>query len=574
MPILHQVVARPESAPFTDRFLDTLYQYLDLIGRNAERPIAKFHTQPPQGRVAIIGAGAAGMCAAYELLKAGVVPTVLEATDRIGGRAWSQRWEGAPNAFAELGSMRVPPVHVLFFTYAKLFGMTTVSGGFPDPGVVPTLLYYQNQRFEWEPNKPPPGLFARIQTDFNAFVSRFTEPIYAAWGNWALVTQEWQKLIDQYRNMTFYEAVVKGIPSWTTEDLNAFGALGVGSGGFGPLYQIGFLEMLRVLITEWETSQQLFAQGMTALEDGFYQHHVDSPWIGETSLAKQDAVRLRTPVQAVRWNPSTHKPSLYYGSGGGSPEWHEYDAVIVATTTRSMQMIDMTLPEPPDSAPINEDRRVALRNLHMTSSSKLFICTESKFWKEQSGFFPVTIQTDELPRGIYTLDYPGIDEGIVLVSYTWEDDSTKLLAFPKEERFAMLKEIITKIHPGFGAALVPKPGTGIYEVDWQCEPHYYGAFKLNLAGQEPYNQTAYYQFQSVLDPALDRGVYLAGDGVSWSGGWTEGALQTGLNAACAVAQRLGGVVEPDSPLTAQPEDRYNYGGFRALGFVDHQTVRR
>lgn len=573
MPILHPVLARPKSTtPFTDRYLDTLYQYLDLIGKNAENPIASF-SAPPQGRVAIVGAGAAGMCAAYELLKTGVVPTVLEATDRIGGRAWSRPWEGAPQAFAELGSMRVPIAHVLFFTYARTFGMTTVEGGFPDPGVVPTLLYYQNERFEWEPNQPPPGLFARINADFNTFVSQFTTPIYAVWGDWDLVAQEWQKLIDQYRNMTFYEAIVKGIPSWTTEDLNAFGALGVGSGGFGPLFQIGFLELLRILISEWETKQQLFTQGMSALEDGFYRHTVDAPGIGETSLAAQDAVRLSTPVQAIRWNPLSRKPSLLYSPDGKTPGWHEYDAVIVATTTRSMQMIDMTLPETPDSAPVDENQRVALRNLHMTSSSKLFICTETKFWKGQSGFFPSTIQTDELPRGIYTLDYPGIDEGVVLLSYTWEDDSTKLLAFPKEERFAKLKEIITKIHPGFGEALVPKPGTGIYEVDWQCEPYYYGAFKLNFAGQEPYNQKAYYQFQSVLDPLADRGVYLAGDGVSWSGGWTEGALQTGLNAACAAARRLGGVVVEDSPLTAQPADRYNYGGFEALGFTDHQTGR-
>ena len=64
-------------------------------------------------------------------------------------------------------------------------------------------------------------------------------------------------------------------------------------------------------------------------------------------------------------------------------------------------------------------------------------------------------------------------------------------------------------------------------------------------------QTAYYQFLTANDSTQDTGVYLAGDGVSWSGGWTEGAMHTGLNAACAVIQRLGGTLYPNSPLTQE-----------------------
>jgi tryptophan 2-monooxygenase len=41
------------------------------------------------------------------------------------------------------------------------------------------------------------------------------------------------------------------------------------------------------------------------------------------------------------------------------------------------------------------------------------------------------------------------------------------------------------------------------------------------------------------DPDWNSGVYLAGDSVSFSGGWVEGALQTGIQAAiCAIEHIL------------------------------------
>ncbi len=70
-------------------------------------------------------------------------------------------------------------------------------------------------------------------------------------------------------------------------------------------------------------------------------------------------------------------------------------------------------------------------------------------------------------------------------------------------------------------------------------------------------QAAYYQFLTATQGASDRGVYLAGDSVSWSGGWTEGAFQTGLNAACAAALRIGADVRANSPLTQNP-NLYRY----------------
>ena len=57
--------------------------------------------------VAVVGAGLAGMVAAYELMELGLRPVVYESA-RIGGRLRSHRFEGADGVIAELGGMRFP----------------------------------------------------------------------------------------------------------------------------------------------------------------------------------------------------------------------------------------------------------------------------------------------------------------------------------------------------------------------------------------------------------------------------------------------------------------------------------
>ena len=48
-------------------------------------------TAAPGTRVAILGAGMAGLVSAWELRQAGYKVTVLEARDRVGGRNWTVR---------------------------------------------------------------------------------------------------------------------------------------------------------------------------------------------------------------------------------------------------------------------------------------------------------------------------------------------------------------------------------------------------------------------------------------------------------------------------------------------------
>ena len=186
-----------------------------------------------------------------------------------------------------------------------------------------------------------------------------------------------------------------------------------------------------------------------------------------------------------------------------------------------MQVMGLTLPTvgmQPKSL-LGTEVMVALRDLNLVNSSKLFVRTPSKFWVNDSNI-SWNIQTDEMIRGLYTLDYPWTTDGVILISYVWCGDSEKLLAIPPVQRYGLFWNIINNIDPVFASNL-PSPENvdpaDILNIDWEATTNFYGAFKLNYPGQDPELAAAYYQFQS-----SQQGVYLAGDSVSWSGGWTEG----------------------------------------------------
>ena len=75
-------------------------------------------------RVAVIGAGLAGLSAAYELRRSGHDVTVLEARARPGGRVHTLREPFSDGLHAEEGATFVPDNHELTLKYVRLFGLS------------------------------------------------------------------------------------------------------------------------------------------------------------------------------------------------------------------------------------------------------------------------------------------------------------------------------------------------------------------------------------------------------------------------------------------------------------------
>jgi tryptophan 2-monooxygenase len=552
-------------------FIDTGYSYKKYLKFNDG--IAVLPPEAMNKKVAIVGSGAAGTVAARELLKIGLPPVIIEADKRIGGRLESRPYhdgETESKAFSEMGAMRFPPTGETWFHYLKQFGVKT-DPNFPNPGKIDTKLFYRNQVIDWPAGNATPShpVLQKVGRDFTEFATALMMPLEEARAVHDTEKMEaiWQGYITKYKDMSFQAAVLEGLKEqkgWGKTEMDAFGALGIGTGGFGPLYQVNFLEILRVMLNKLEDRQNLLPDGTSAALQQFYSEPVTRPDGSKVSLEDSADIRLQTKVTSVQMDNGRPSLTTVRQNGDAAEESTEtFDAVIVTATPPALQRMGLTVTSGKGTDPLSDTVKSALMDLHMMDSSKLFIRTPTKFWLDEQGKprkdIPQSIQTDQSPHGIYCLDYPGVKEGVVLVSYTWGDKSTKLMAMTPEERLSEFKKVIEQVSPEFARNLEPV-NDEIHAIDWQGTPNQYGAFKLNTPGQEASQQEAYYQYLSVNEnhPDTDTGVYIAGDSISHTGGWVEGAVTTALNAAVATAVHLGGTVPENSPLSLD-KNKYDYG---------------
>ncbi|HSU14784.1 NAD(P)/FAD-dependent oxidoreductase [Longimicrobium sp.] len=549
--------------------------------------IAQLPGDPSQLSVAVVGAGAAGLAAAYELLRCGLSVTLYEAGSRAGGRLYSIA-DSSGNLF-EMGAMRFTPSEQVLHWYAGLFGLQFSTGDFPDPlGADETFIAFQGQTYVYTPgaqNQLPPS-FPRVNDGWNAFMDNgftsadgsisltapktITQWLSAPQGNEGEIVQAWQAYIDAFGNSSLYEAMVRiftdpnapgpdmSLPPadrvWNETDFEFLGALGTGIGGFGPLFPIGFLDIMRFTVNAVETDQHELPSGVASIVDGFLNQPVAQPNGNVTSVGA--SLFLNTPVAAV--TPAGGFVTLTFADGTEKT----FDRAIVATSHRSMELT-MGLGAP---GALAEPVATAVRRVHLENSSKVFV-ESAAFWDQpQPGTnhdWPRNVVGDTILRNFYALTYPQAtpDTGAVLFSYTWADDSVKpqTLTDPQARLALLLRDLATispELRDQVETSMDP---ASVQIIDWQSQPYFFGAFKLNHPGEDPYVQAMYYDFLKA-GTQEDTGVYIAGDSVGFLGGWVENAFQTGLNAAAGVAVSLGGtlVAAPSSPFAQLNPNTYDY----------------
>ena len=557
-------------------------------------PIAGIDSKWYGKPVAVIGAGAAGLCAAYELMRSGLVPVIfetqkeseLDSAVRHGGRAHSYDFAatGASPAYGELGCMRFPKSHTTLRTYVDTIFKgdyqyrRAVDNQWPpfiDPllfdhdGDIPqadwkvaydTAFYARgidNRQF-YRVNQNTtfaelPEPIRDVSTAFGEFLfgqsGGILNELVQAYANNDLgkINDVWFGLNEAYQDKSIFEVlrdqgwekVIKGTND--TSRLAIFGELGLGSGGFDAFWGTTFMEILRIKIHEDEVNQDAFVGGSS---------YMLSPFVTHKTVCADGKTKSLDSLTA---NHIVSSPvvSMSFENGGGVRIRTESnaDGYLFPCTI-------LTVSPPAISSSIAIDELLfspsvwnGIRNMPLTGSGKTFVAFPQPFWKQSSKKFPgrdaiVTTVTDEALRQVYTFDdyHWGSDSpmGVLMMSYTWGDWAHKMGSLSGVDQvhsaIRMLQEIYAdewrdEWDSNFDDAI---QNHAYRTINWSHKRGFAGGYRM--ADLNRYADQVNMWISGVFPRESNAAVFLAGEAVAWLGlsGWVEGALHTGINSTIGV----------------------------------------
>jgi tryptophan 2-monooxygenase len=497
--------------------------------------------------VAIIGAGIAGIVAAYELMKLGLRPQIYEA-DRIGGRMRSEPFKDGDGAFAELGAMRFPPSSTSLFHYIDKVGLRTAD--FPNPlteAAHSTLIELGGQEYYARRGSDLPVVFQEVEQawqaalDEGAHFAALQAAILARNPN--AIKSIWNPLVARLDEESFYGFIAKSTAfkrlGFRAREI--FGQVGFGTGGWDTDYPNSILEILRVVATGAEDDHQAIIGGVEQLPRRLWEHAPERcvHWPAGTSLA---SLHGNTPRPAVtRIAPgAAHRIAVTDRYGN----CNEFAAAIVTCQVWLLSArIDCA------ESLFDHELWMAMERSHYMQSSKTFVMVDRPFWRDTdpvSGrdLMSITL-SDRMTRGTYLMDNGPGKRGVICLSYTWNDDALKWISLPLDERVRLMLHSLKQIYPKLNISnhIIGSPIT----VSWESDPNFMGAFKANLPGHYRYQRRLFSHFLQDSLPPHQRGIFLAGDDISWTAGWAEGAVTTALNAVAGTIRHLGGIGAPANP---------------------------
>ncbi len=503
--------------------------------------------------IAVIGAGMAGVTAAYELMKLGLKPVVYESR-RLGGRLHSEPFKAADGVVAELGGMRFPRSSRAFYHYLDLFGLEIRPFANPlAPATPSTVIDLEGQPIYAETANDLPPLLKEVGDAWQEALEQ--EASFGAMQaairarDVGRIKDIWNELVPRFDDVSFYGFIAKSraFQKRSFRHLEVFGQVGFGTGGWDTDFPNSMLEILRVVYTDCDEDQHFVVGGVEQVPRGLWN---------------------RQPERLVHWPHGTSLSGLHLGAPrpgaaflerradgriGVTDFWGDhraYDAVLVAC-----QSWLLTTSIECDESLFSQKIWMALDRTRYMQSSKTFIMVDRPFWKDKdpsSGRDVMSMTlTDRLTRGTYLFDLGDDKPGVICLSYAWMSDALKMLPLPVEKRVQLALDALQQIYPKVNLKrhIIGDPIT----VSWEDDPNFLGAFKGALPGHYRYNHRMFCHFMQDDLPPEERGIFLAGDDIGWIPGWVEGAVQTSLNAVWGIVRHLGGETHKDNP---GPGDRF------------------
>jgi len=442
--------------------------------------------------VTVIGAGLAGLSAAHDLHRAGWKVTVLEARDRVGGRAYTVR-SFSNGLVAEGGGEYIEENHTRMVAYAKQFGLQLAYSG-----------NWQAQSGDWVSFDGKTGPI----TDNQLWG---TDLVHEVDQCWSALSELAQFISDPNQPQTSKEAA--RLDAQSAADWLA--TLRV-----HPLAKKYFTVHIR---SEYTAEPEHFSLLDLARNAKMYYTERERPSsmrvVGgndQIPRALADAlpdVRLSCSVTSIRLKPDGVTVTAKQAD---SHLTLESDFVVLATPLTTARLIDFN-----GSLPMAYQSMV--NDVSYGAVTKVMIEYRKRFWKDRG--WNGRMATDApIVYTWHATSHFEHERGII-TAYTGGDNARKLSALSDDERIKLAVNEIEKIFPG-SSDLIENTAT----VAWPNETYTRGSYMALAPGQV----TAHWK--TLSEPAGR--LFFAGEHATPIQGFMEGAVESGQR----VAQQIIGAV--------------------------------
>ena len=445
--------------------------------------------------VIVIGAGLAGLAAAFELMQSGYEVTVLEARARAGGRVETLREPFARGLHAEAGALFVPESHTFTMKYIRLFGLS----------LDPALPLFEARLFYVRGHR-----------------------VISNWGSnvkWPFELTPEERALGQYG---VWEKYVKGAvaslgdvlaPKWpSSSELRALDRLSAAeflrSRGASP----GAIELLRVPdligdgLESYSALQMLQRYAVTRTDRPRYLIRGGSDLLPKAFAARlQGRIHYKSAVQRIE--PGPLSVSVITGDGSARQRLNA-DHVVCAIPFSVLKHIEI-------DPPFSSEKQRAIQEMPHTSITRMFLQFKRRTWRRD--LVHVSAATDLPIQWVFehTVNQPG-ERGILEAQATGAE-GRRIGRMTERERLAFTLEKLEEVFPGIRADY--ELGTS---KTWDEDPWARGAFAYFRPGQ---------MFSLLPHVARTEGrVHFAGDQTSLWSGWMQGAIESGVRAAREVVE--------------------------------------